>query len=515
MEGVAFGAVVVLLSYFFRYPALLNADATNSDAAVVGLQAMHILRGEHMLHLWGSGYQTSVDSYVAAAFFKVLAATPLALMLSSLTMHVVLTLGVYFLGCRFMKPRFAFLAALPLILTASVVHSYALYPPRQTALTLGILAFVVLESETRKKAFLAALLGLLAAFADPYALLFLPVLAMHLVLVGQDAGRTLRTVVDAVFGALLGGIPLLVLRFHSKTVPQPTSLELSRVFKNFGLLLDPCLSWVLGLRNYVAKDMMDYAPWDGSPWQKALSISGTVSLLVLLVVSARAIRDPRISPRAARLGLVGVVLMAETLVAFLFSVMVMDHFSMRYLVGFILGIPFALMPILFVVSRTFVDRTFVWMRLGKSEPAVWPALVVAALILCFSISEGVSGWVGFGPFVDGVTPRRLASADNPELLLTALRREHVRDAIADYWAAYRLEFIYAEEPFVVPTNPEQDRNAAQRARVLAAKRYAFIVDRQRSYDAPIELLESQLEAEGTIEKRVDYGTLTAFIVRRL
>ena len=57
--------VLVLGSYLFRLPPLLNARSTNSDAAIVGLQAMHILRGERSAFLWGSGYQTSADAWVA------------------------------------------------------------------------------------------------------------------------------------------------------------------------------------------------------------------------------------------------------------------------------------------------------------------------------------------------------------------------------------------------------------------------------------------------------------------
>src|SRR5262245_45991474 len=80
--------MLVFASYMFRLPPLLNARSTNSDAAVVGLQAMHLLRGEHSPFLWGSGYQTSADSYVAALFFLIAGATPLVLMLSALTLHV-------------------------------------------------------------------------------------------------------------------------------------------------------------------------------------------------------------------------------------------------------------------------------------------------------------------------------------------------------------------------------------------------------------------------------------------
>lgn len=123
---------LVALSYLFRLPPLLNADSTNSDAAVVGLQAMHVLRGEWSPFLWGSGYQTSVDSLVAAAFFAVLGPTPRALMVSALTLHVALTLLAFATVRRHLDAPRAFIATLPVVLTASSVHTYALYPPRRS-----------------------------------------------------------------------------------------------------------------------------------------------------------------------------------------------------------------------------------------------------------------------------------------------------------------------------------------------------------------------------------------------
>ena len=39
-------ALLLVAAVVARLPALINARGVNSDAAVVGLQAMHILRGE-------------------------------------------------------------------------------------------------------------------------------------------------------------------------------------------------------------------------------------------------------------------------------------------------------------------------------------------------------------------------------------------------------------------------------------------------------------------------------------
>ncbi len=95
---------LVVASFVYRLPSLANAEGTNADAAVVGLQAMHLLRGEHAAFLWGSGYQTAADSYVAAAWFAVLGPTGLALRLSTLVEHVVLTLAVFGVLTRRFRP---------------------------------------------------------------------------------------------------------------------------------------------------------------------------------------------------------------------------------------------------------------------------------------------------------------------------------------------------------------------------------------------------------------------------
>ena len=71
--------VVVGVALLARLPPYLNSGAVNSDAAVVGLQAMALLkRGELDLHLWGSGYQTVVDVLFVAGVFKVFGPSPWA-----------------------------------------------------------------------------------------------------------------------------------------------------------------------------------------------------------------------------------------------------------------------------------------------------------------------------------------------------------------------------------------------------------------------------------------------------
>ena len=136
---------VLAASIAFRLPPLINAPGTNSDAAIVGLQAMHILRGEWSWFLLGSGYQTSVDALVAAIFFAVTGPSPFWLMASTLIGHIVLTWFSFSILRRRLSPWLAALLVLPLVFAPDPVHTYVLYPPRQASLTLVFASFWLLD----------------------------------------------------------------------------------------------------------------------------------------------------------------------------------------------------------------------------------------------------------------------------------------------------------------------------------------------------------------------------------
>ena len=97
-----------------RLPALVNARGVNSDAAVVGLQAMHILHGEWSWFLWGAGYQASFDAVLVAAAFAVTGPSALTLMAVPLIGHLVLVGLVYDVLRRVVGRGSAAVACLPL-----------------------------------------------------------------------------------------------------------------------------------------------------------------------------------------------------------------------------------------------------------------------------------------------------------------------------------------------------------------------------------------------------------------
>ena len=501
---------VVVLSFVYRLPPLLNAGDTNSDAAIVGLQAMHILHGEFSWLLFGSTYQTSVDSTVAALWFLVLGATPLALMLSALVGHVILTLLAYgtlrhesgaVLGAGessspspHLSKMAAALVVLPLIFCAAPVHGNALYPPRQAALTLVFVSIFLLEGiATSRHALLRAAAGgavaLLACFGDPYALVFLPLVGLHLILASRGAlGPWLRRIGAGLAGMAAGAVPLALLLASPNSRHGETKMSARVVSHNFDVLREACLPWVMGTKVYAPLHEMDYVPWHAPPAGVAIQWVGALALVALLAGSVVVVLAPETPWGVRRLGSVGLLSVPLTLGAFLLSPMVMDHFSARYLVSMLLFLPFALAPIAH--------------RLASPRFAVCVAPYLA--------SAAIGGWVAYGPAVDGFAIRTGLSRDD-EIMGEKLRALGVHVAMADYWVAYREAFLFHEDPIVIPSHAAQDRYRAYREVFGREGEYAYLLDRWRS-EEPESAVVGRLVLSGARYDRIEVGDLVAFVV---
>jgi hypothetical protein len=456
-------AAVVAVTIAQSLPPLLNAAGTQSDAAIVGLQAMHILRGETAWFLWGSGYQTSVDSYVAAGFFRVLGATPFALMLSAFAGYLFLVAFAYATVRRRFEPWSAALLVSPLVVMAPPVHIYAFYPPRQAALTLLFVAIWVLDGaptarSPRPRIALGTVLAGLACFADPYALLFLPAAAVLLLFITQTAPTrraALLHLATGLAGSIAGLVPFWLLSHSAGASHGVFHLTAARLVRNVALLKDECLPYLLGT------DVRYFAPgrgvvaWDAPRWFRVVQHLGACALLAGIVAGGFVALGGRASRSARRLGAAGAILLPISLAAFSVSVMAMDRLSARYLVAIVLVAPFALTPVLSTVGR----RAF------------------AIVLVPYLASIGVAGWLGYGDNVNGASIRLENGKAEDELrLASALRARGLHYGLADYWVAYRLTFLMREDPIVVPWHAELDRYAPYRHAMEAEQTLAYVYD---------------------------------------
>jgi hypothetical protein len=400
---------------------------------------------------------------------------------------------------RRFEPWLALLLTLPLVVSPSSVHSYALYPPRQLALTLAMAAFFALDTSATSPAArrerwmgLGGALATLAVSADPYPMLLLPMIGLYGALVGWGSGRRARAAATFAAGAAAGLVPFLLLHRLAGARSGPMGLTTSMLAHHWRLLVDECLPWALSYKVYFARNVMDYHPWDAPSWFRLVGTAGAVLLGAIVLGGLAAPLRKELPAAVRRLGFVGALAFPVTLAAFLVSVMAMDHFSMRYLAVLTLMLPFAAAP----AAQALGARRF--------AAAFAPHLVASA----------VAGWVGYGPFVRGPLP----VAETPELrddyaLAALLAARGVRYATADYWTSYRLTYLFREAVIVVPTNRAEDRYPPYRSAFEGARVFAYVHDPGRSREDRAAA-ERDLGATSERVERLSAGGLAVLIVTR-
>jgi hypothetical protein len=418
-------------------------------------------------------------------------------MLSSLTLHVLATAFVFATVLRRVGPWLAFVVVLPLVFAPASVHTYALYPPRQLSITLAIAALWAIDGggeeppeKSRQWLALGGLLYGLGLSADPYPLVLAPIVFGYALIVNRD-GIVSRLFTFA--GAFIVGLlPLIRMRIGANTNDGPLGLSFKVIPHNLGMLWHECLPWALSYRVYTAHDPSHYVAWDAPAPIQAIQLTGAFLVAAIVIAGLGAVRDRNLSWPVRRLGFIGAAGWLVTIAGFLVSVMVMDHFSMRYLATLTLLLPFASLP----AAR----MTRVWRFAGVLAPHL--------------LSAAICGWLGYGPFVHGLMPvPELPEIRDDYALLDSLRARGVKYAEADYWASYRLTFLYGEDVIVVPNNAKEDRYAPYRRAFEKAPIFAYVFDRGRSREDLAEA-ERQLVADNARVEKAEIGSLVVFVVTR-
>jgi hypothetical protein len=499
-QSTGFGAALSLvLATAFRLPELLNPGVVNSDSAIVGLQAMHGLNGEWQWFLWGSGYQTTADPAVAAVLFAIFGPTSIMLLLTALLGHLLATLFAYLTLKRHFSPWVALLLVAPLIASSAPTHTYTLHPPRQTALTLVFLAIWCLDGAARSRRpslrmTIGAGVAALSWFADPYALVFGPGLAFLIVFCAFDVtdsrGYKWRSLLAAAIGGAVGALPFLLGRLQREAVSGPLSFSRDLVTRNWTLLWDSCLPWVLGTRVlHQPVGASGYVVWKPPSSFLVIQWLGASSLAIAVLLALLWVFEKRMDWAPRRLGVSSAVVVVTSLAGFLLSVMPMDHFASRYLVSLVLVAPF----LFAVVAR----RVRPW--------------VLGAIMAPMLVSFAVCGWLGYEPLVDGLRVVDARLEHDEEQLLRELQKRGIKVAMADYWAAYRLTFLFKEAVIVIPMHESQDRYSPYRRRFSAAARFAYIYDHKRSEESQ-QTVDTHV-ADG-LEEKFSVGNFDAYVVRR-
>ena len=317
------------------------------------------------------------------------------------------------------------------------------------------------------------------------------VFALWRAITGPRRGR-------AVGGLLLGAAAGVAVIAWSRAQPvadgAKAGLTLDRFGANWTLLVDQCLPYLLGVKVFVQDPVtLAHLPWP-APWPVQVIQAAAACAFVAAVCWAAVAVVRRIGPAPVRqLGALGLIGSVASIGGFLVSTMPADLLSARYLAPIVWLAPFTLAPAAYALGVR------------------WFAALIAPLV----VAVGIGGWYAFAPYVvDGLPVRDPRGVAHEEVVLAdALRAEGVRYATAQYWLAYRLTFLFDEDPVVVPLAGADDRYRPYRDGFEAAPVVAYLFHPSEPR-AQWGATAAELDAQGVTYRRAEIAGFTVLIVRR-
>lgn len=429
-------AGVILLGIALRLYLLFGSQVIiEADEALVGLQAFGILRGERPIFYPGQAYGGSLESYLVAAVFQLLGASPLTLKLIPFLFSTLFIFMTYQLAREIYNPPIGLLSALfvalcPLLLTAFSLKTWGGYS--QTPV-LGNLALIllhrILSRRAQDKRPWKATMGLgflsgLGLWVNPQYFYYLgPVL---LLLLARTKRVGLAGLAAFAAGCPVGGLPLLLANLSRSRGPT-ANLILEGVV--------PARDFWPSLKAAVSYFITDALPtlWGLRPIKGELVVTAAfvviplylAAMLASLWLVGRDLLARRYNPTivlAATLILAPFVFILAALTNGNFTVIIPDSGILaRYLMPL-----YSVVPILLAA--------FIWRLRSFSRPL---AVALVALVLAVNLWSNLS--------VDPVDAMHCVFVNVPlpasnKALIDFLDGENIRYVYTNHWIGFRLMF---------------------------------------------------------------------------
>jgi len=438
---------IILVALALRLAVLVaGLYPLESDEAIVGLMARHILAGERPIFYYGQPYMGAVEAYLVAPVFWGLGSSTLALRLAPLALSLLFVCLTYLMGCRVYGPvvgtfAAAYVAVSPPFLTMWSLKARGGYIETLVLgeaillLTIGIAS----SSQTSVGHWLA--LGFLTGLALWVNELILPYLVAALVTLfwGRRGLSLGRGGLIGLIGAALGGLPLWVYNWQH---PLATFMHLVESNAGAGMSLATVAHNLLDLFRYAVPVLMGALPSTSclECFHEQRIGAGTLYYLSLSMVAVLALAavwghcEPaggqwRLCACLRREEVPLLVLLLTSPLLFITSQVGFLHYSEpRYLLPLYSTVP------VFVAA--------VWRLLGE-RPRYLAALLLAVLAFNLQANWTVDPALAM-PVIEGQRP-----APSNRELASFLEARGIRYVYTDYWIAYTLAFESDEK--VIPS----------------------------------------------------------------
>jgi hypothetical protein len=379
----------------------------NSDEAVVGLMARHVIHGELPTFFWGQAYGGSQEVFLTAPVFLVTGSGWLSLRIVPIVLSAVATVLVWRVGRRTIgEPAATAAAAIfwiwPPFLVFQLTHQQGFYG--SDVVYCGLLLLLALRIVERPDRVRVGLFGLVFGLAFWETAQIVPIAAGVIAWTIWKRPKCVRQIWVALPLAVLGALPWLVWNtrhgWASLHLPPGGSSTYEQRFRAF---VSPVLPMMVGLRAPLSQERLLPA---------AMTFLAFAVLAALFVYGAYRTRHKNSS----------IIYLVAAVFPFIWAVSPRTFFGMdpRYVV--------VLTPVLALLAAQAVTT---W----------WRAAAIIALLGAVSIVTLHR--------MEPVPPPQPMAPRNIDPLIRTLDRLGLNRVYAKYWVAYVLDFDTRERIIAV------------------------------------------------------------------
>lgn len=491
----------ILARFFFFIFAYLKIPLS-SDEGIIGLMAMHILKGEFPIVFWGQPYMGTLEAFIDAPLIFLLGANAISVRIYPFVCSLLFMYLTYKLAAKIYNREIGLITLLLLAIPVPYLSECVFFCPGNNigtvvlgSITLLISYNLVFERDVKNKTLWYAVLGFILGLGFWYHMLIVSYIVVVIALLFlKDKLLIIRRnfwVFTALF--ILGSFPIFLFNIKNNYITFygiTSGVGKYKILKNLKVFFKDTIQFLMGTKVMLYCDTIYYEKLPG-----ILS----VALLILLAILIAVIIITKFK-NIWRIGVLSLKKTDGTVILLIVALVVIFVFcrtrrSNWWAVRYILPI-ISVLPILFAYGLWWIKK--------NSRIGFYTAISIILL------AHGWGNIILIKAWNDPVVINKKLDFPDTKDLIQFLNEKNIKYAYATFWISYRLTYETKEN--IICSQPFNERFRGYSIpyinKVQKAENVAYIL--HNALGLKPEDFEERLKIIGGRYKKQEIDALPAF-----